>query len=338
MRPALSAVGQDSVVVESPARLHLGFMDLSSGVGRRFGSLGLTLDGVATRVVATRADRLEADGSQMRRVLRVLDVLRDATGVRRGIRIVVADAIPEHAGLGSGTQLALGVGCAFAKLFGLALTPREVAGLLDRGVRSGIGIGAFEHGGFLVDGGRGASDAPPPITSRIDFPEGWRVVLVLHPGAQGLHGAAEKAAFCALPPFPEARAAHLCRLVMMSLLPALAERDLFEFGRAVAELQRVVGDHFAPAQGGRFASALVAAALARLEAEGITCVGQSSWGPTGFAVVESDAVAAKAVESLEQQFAGKGLSFKIARGRNRGGVIALQPARAAGISVAQRVR
>ena len=334
MTPPLSAVRQDSVVVEAPGRLHLGFMDLSSGVGRRFGSVGITLDGVSTRVCATRADRVEAGGPQMRRVLRALDLLREVTGVRPGIRVVVGEAIPEHAGLGSGTQLALAVGSAFAKVFGLALTPRDIAGILDRGGRSGIGIGAFERGGFLVDGGRGASNAPPPITSRIEFPEAWRVVLILHPAAQGLHGASEKAAFRALPPFPEARAAHLCRLVMMNLLPALAERDLFEFGRAVNELQRIVGDHFASAQGGRFASAKVAAALARLEEEGVTCVGQSSWGPTGFAVVESEAVASKAVALLEQQFAGAGLRFVIARGRNRGGEIALQPARAAGINAA----
>ncbi len=78
-------------------------------------------------------------------------------------------------------------------------------------------------------------------------------------------------------------------------------------GARCSELQRIVGDHFASAQGGRFASARVAAALARLEAEGVTCVGQSSWGPTGFAVVESEAVAAQAVALLEKEFAGAGL-------------------------------
>jgi beta-RFAP synthase len=313
-------------------------MDLSSGIGRRFGSVGLTLDGMSTRVRASRADRVEAEGLQSSRVMRLVNLLREATGIRPGIRVVVEEAIPEHAGLGSGTQLALAVGSAFAKVFGLEMSPRDVAWILDRGGRSGIGIGAFERGGFLVDGGRGASDAPPPITSRIEFPEAWRVVLILHPAAQGLHGAAEKAAFGSLPPFPEARAAHLCRLVMMSLLPALVEGDLFEFGRAVNELQRIVGDHFAPAQGGRFASALVSAALARLEAEGVTCVGQSSWGPTGFAVVESEAIAWKAVASLEKQFAGAGLDLVVSRGRNRGGEIALQPARAAGVNAAQRAR
>lgn len=338
MTPPFSAVRQEQVVVVAPARLHLGFMDLSSGGGRRFGSLGVALDGVCTRVTALLADAVEVEGPQQQRVRRLLEVMRELTGVRRGLRVVVSEAIPEHAGLGSGTQLALAVGCVFARLFGLALAPRDIAGMLDRGARSGIGIGAFEQGGFLVDGGRGAVDAPPPITCRIEFPEDWRVLLILHAGARGLHGAAEKAAFHALPPFPEARAAHLCRLVMMSLLPALAERDLFAFGRAVQELQRVTGDHFAPAQGGRFASVEVAAALARLEAEGVSCVGQSSWGPTGFAVVESDAVAAQAVDTLKKEFVAAGLSFEVTRGRNRGGEIALQPARAAGLNAAPCAR
>jgi len=336
MAPALSSVRSEVVVVEAPARLHLGFVDPSGGSGRRFGSIGLTLDGMRTRVRAERAERVEAVGPQSGRVLRALDLLREATGVRPGVRITVEEAIPEHAGLGSGTQLTLAVGAAFARVFALALAPRDIAGILDRGARSGIGIGAFERGGFLVDGGRGANHAPPPITSRLEFPDAWRVVLILHPAAHGLHGVAEKTAFRSLAPFPEARVAHLCRLVMMSLLPALAESDLFEFGRAVNELQRIVGDHFAPAQGGRFSSSTVSAALSRLEAEGITCVGQSSWGPTGFAVVESEAIAWKAVARLEKQFAGSGLEFQVCPGRNRGGEIELQPARAAGITGSHR--
>src|SRR5258708_30309614 len=36
------------VVVFAPARLHLGFLDLDGGLGRRFGGLGLTIDGFGT--------------------------------------------------------------------------------------------------------------------------------------------------------------------------------------------------------------------------------------------------------------------------------------------------
>jgi predicted sugar kinase len=34
-----------TVSVTVPARLHLGFLDLDGGLGRRFGSLGMALDG-----------------------------------------------------------------------------------------------------------------------------------------------------------------------------------------------------------------------------------------------------------------------------------------------------
>ena len=104
----------------------------------------------------------------------------------------------------------------------------------------------------------------------------------------------------ALPPFPAEIAAHLCRLTLMRLLPAVAEADLDAAGPAVAEMQRRVGDHFAPAQGGRFTSPAVARVLAWLEAEGIPGVGQSSWGPTGFALLP-DAVTAERVKAAAER-------------------------------------
>src|SRR5690606_24073303 len=108
------------------------------------------------------------------------------------------------------------------------------------------------------------------------FPGSWRFVLVLDRRAQGLHGAEELAAFRSLPAFPAERAAHLARIVLMRVLPALTEQDLPAFGSAITELQAVIGDYFAAAQGGRFTSARVARALAWLAQAGATAIGQSS--------------------------------------------------------------
>src|SRR5258708_25991378 len=83
-------------------------------------------------------------------------------------------------------------------------------------------------------------------------------------------------------------ASHLCRLMLMQALPAMAERDIESFGNAIGELQRITGDYFAPAQGGRFASPAVAEVLAWFESQGIAGIGQSSWGPTGFAIVAGE--------------------------------------------------
>ena len=184
-------------------------------------------------------------------------------------RITVEATIPAHTGLGSGTQLALALGVGLARLAGRGTTAREVAQLLERGRRSGIGLGAFEQGGFLLDGGRADDGQPPPIIARLPFPDGWRLLLIFDGERQGLHGTSETGAFGSLPPYPPELAAQLCRLVVMRLLPGLATADLGAVGAAIGELQARVGDYFAPAQGGRFTSPAVSEVLAWLEGQGI---------------------------------------------------------------------
>lgn len=310
-----------AVRVSAPARLHLGFFDLNGGLGRRFGSLGITLDRPVTRVVAAPGGAPGASGPSARRAATFARKACDLFALPATCRLTVEQAIPEHSGLGSGTQMALAAGMAVSRLHGLDVAPRTVAHMLDRGQRSGIGIGAFESGGVLLDGGNATGDAPPPILARFDFPDDWRVILVLDPGFTGMHGAEETEAFGKLPRFPAERAAHLCRVVLMRALPAIAEADIDGFGAAVAELQRVVGDHFAPVQGGRYASTEVAQALTWFESQGVAGVGQSSWGPTGFALVRGEREARDLIAASRAR-AGRGkLDFVLCRGNNSGGRI-----------------
>jgi beta-ribofuranosylaminobenzene 5'-phosphate synthase len=311
------------VRVIAPARLHLGFLDLDGGLGRRFGSLGLTIDGLSARISAASAPATQVVGvGELDRAGALLDTLADAWRLPP-LRVTVEEAIPAHAGLGSGTQLALALGMGLARLAGRDESARDVARLLGRGRRSGIGIGAFEQGGFLLDGGSAGDGEPPPVTARLPFPEAWRVLLILDEARTGLHGAPENGAFRALPPFPAELAGLLCRLALLRLLPGLAVADLAAVGSALGEIQRRVGDHFAPAQGARFTSPAVSEALAWLEAQGIEGVGQSSWGPTGFALLESEARAAALRDEAERRFGRAGLRFLVARGRNRGAEIAV---------------
>lgn len=310
------------VEVVAPARLHFGFLDLDGGLGRRFGSLGLAIEGFATRVVVTRAgrDRIEGVG-ESERAARILARLRTAWNLPPA-HVAIEAVIPPHAGLGSGTQLGLALGVGLARLAGITAGPREVARLLERGARSGVGIGVFDQGGFILDGGRGG-DEPPPVTARLPFPAGWRILLLLDEAAEGLHGGREAAAFRTLPPFPPELAAHLCRLAVMRLLPGLADADLAAAGAAVGEIQRRVGDHFAPAQGGRFTSPRVAEALAWLEDQGIAGVGQSSWGPTGFAMVADAAEAERLRHHAADRW--RGLRLHAVTGRNRGAEVTVEP-------------
>jgi beta-ribofuranosylaminobenzene 5'-phosphate synthase len=319
-RNAASTLPQ--VRVTAPARLHFGFVDLHGGLGRRFGSLGLAIDRPALRLRASRCAAAEIVGPGAERVSRVLGALHQKYGLEPAARIEIEEAIPEHAGLGSGTQLTLAAAVALCALAGRTVPVPELARALQRGSRSGIGSGVFELGGFVVDGGRGDADAAPPVISRLPFPPDWRIVLVFDRRLSGLHGEREAAAFRDLPRFPERQAERLARLVLMKLLPALAEAQLEDFGSALTELQQTIGDHFAPAQGGRYSSPRVENALRRLAGSGAAGYGQSSWGPTGFAIFGSQPAAETAIECLGDARDGSDpQSIQIARACNRGAQI-----------------
>jgi beta-RFAP synthase len=314
-----------SVVV--PARLHLGFLDLEGGLGRRFGSLGITLEGPYTKLTAAPGSATTVEGPDAERARAYLDQLVTHYELAGGLNLVIEEAIPAHAGLGSGTQLALAVGTAVCQLYGIDADAPEIAQLLDRGTRSGIGLGAFLQGGVLLDGGKGETDQPPPIISRFAFPEEWRILLITDRSSDGVHGQEEVEAFQNLPPFPAESAERLCRIAVMKALPALAERDFESFGGAVAEIQRTVGDHFAPAQGGRFASSGVSEVLEWIDDQGIGGIGQSSWGPTGFALVGSAGRGNRLLEAARKRWpTGAGLKFELLAGRNIGATAAINQA------------
>ena len=334
-----------AISLRAYARLHMGFFDMDGTLGRRFGSIGVGLNELYTRLDLSLANDWEAEGAASEKGLMLAQQLaaRLQSPVRARIRL--HETIPEHAGLGSGTQLALAVGVALTRLAGLNLTVREIAGLMNRGARSGIGIGTFEHGGLVVDGGRKPGTLVPPLLSRLALPDGWRFILVLDEADQGLSGSSEISAFQTLPPFPEARAALAYGSVSWPAAeaertklrsegheprwdvvpdeandPAVAEQDLPAFGAAISEIQQVIGEYFAPAQGGRcHTSSRVADWLHYLHRQGAVGIGQSSWGPTGFCMVDTPTRAAALVRAAREHLGETHtLRVLVASARNRG--------------------
>jgi beta-ribofuranosylaminobenzene 5'-phosphate synthase len=308
-----------SVAVTVPARLHLGFLDLNGGLGRRFGSIGLAINGLKTSITFTAASQLRVTGPESERVRGYLQAMQRALDIETTCHVRIEEVVPAHAGLGSGTQIALAVAAGVRRFHGLPLDVRGDAVRLERGARSGVGIGLFDHGGLVVDGGRGPLTTAAPVVSRMPFPAHWRIMVVLDPHRQGVHGPDEREVFSKLSPSSDGEAAHLCRLVLMKALPALAECDIAGFGSAIKEMQVLLGDYFAAIQGGsRFSSPEVAAALAALEDEGAYGIGQSSWGPTGFAFAPSAEDANRLVESIYRHPRCRDLDIRTVAGLNHG--------------------
>ena len=206
-------------------------------------------------------------GAEALRAAAYLDVLTRRLGLPAAYGVTIHEAIPDHVGLGSGTQLALALAAALRHLECLAPDLPSDALALQRSQRSGIGAGLFERGGVIVDGGRAERTVTPPVIARLDFPR--RVAR--HPGARfarsrACTGAQETEFFAALGPFDAAASAEICRLVLIKALPAVAEADIDAFGAAIERMQEIVGAYFAPAQGGApYTSAAVAETLAALK-------------------------------------------------------------------------
>jgi beta-ribofuranosylaminobenzene 5'-phosphate synthase len=308
-----------TVRVEAPARLHMGMLDASGEGARRFGGLGVALSRPAVVVEASASDELTVEGPDAERALALAQRCRGAlgtAGAAGGARLRVLEAIPAHVGLGSGTKLALAVTAALSALAGRSPDPAAMAHTAGRGARSAVGLWTFVLGGLVVEGGvRPGVAQPAPLLMRHAMPDEWRCVLVIPAAEPGLSGGAEEAAFADLRPDP-GRSAEIAHIVLTALLPALVERDVLEFGGALTRLQRLVGDAFAPIQGGTFhprAGALVDALLLL----GAAGAGQSSWGPAVYGIVGDEQQGDDLARRLEPEV-GAGGRVDVVRFDNRG--------------------
>ena len=163
----------------------------------------------------------------------------------------------------------------------------------------------------MVEGGRRAkSDECGPLIARLPFPQSWRCVVVVPDGPPGISGADEAEAFARLAKPSEHDVEHVSHLVLMALLPALTDGDLDAFGRALTEIQEVTGRWFAPAQGGTFASGPSRMLVRQLAEWGAAGVGQSSWGPTIYGIVDGADAATRLVERVKIALGSSGQVFE----------------------------
>jgi beta-ribofuranosylaminobenzene 5'-phosphate synthase len=293
------------ICVEAVSRLHFGLFSLGGAThwpacdgqgqvpARRFGGVGLMVNHPGLRLRLEPAEEWSAEGPLADRALHYACRLAEALSGHslQPQRIIMERCAPEHAGLGTGTQLALAVALAVMSSAGIPWTEPfalTCAGLLGRGTRSALGMYGFLQGGFLVEAGKADDAAMSPLVFSNDFPSDWRIILIQPKAASGLHGQAERQAFAQLQsvPIPPTSTDSLARLALLGMIPALLDRDLPAFGEALYDFNRRVGELFAPVQGGPYAHPAAAELVAFLRSRGVRGVGQSSWGPTLFAVVE----------------------------------------------------
>ncbi len=278
------------VIVSTGARLHFGLLAHAPQAKRQFGGVGLMVEHPGFQLSAevcddaTETDHYTGPDAWRQRVLDAVQRSRETPlpAVPK-CQWILTTSIDQHVGLGSGTQLALAVAQAYAALQGeTSLGPTALAHRAGRGLRSALGIHGFQEGGLLVDGGKRSKEQISPAVARVAWPTEWPLLLVRPRNACGLCGAAEINAFANLAPMSDAVSAQLCQLALLELLPATLERDFEACSEALFQFGRLVGEYFAPAQGGTYSTPQTTSLVKHLRDQGIRGVGQSSWGPTAF--------------------------------------------------------
>jgi beta-ribofuranosylaminobenzene 5'-phosphate synthase len=290
--------------IKTPSRIHMTLIDMNGQLGRVDGGIGITLEEPYILITAKLADTVTVRGDPElnERMKKACEIICPGCGVE----IDIKKSYWNHIGLGSGTQAALAAGMAISCLYDLKLFPRQIAEKVGRGGTSGIGIASFERGGFILDGGHRmeAKNAflpssfsrgvpPAPILCQRNFPD-WDIVLAIPP-TKGAHDLYEKDMFAKICPIPLNEVEKLSHIILMQMLPALAEEDLDTFGKAVNSIQEI-GFKRREVELQPTARGLIDALLAG----GAAGAGLSSFGPTVYAITDQPRKVEAAVKSYDK--------------------------------------
>jgi beta-ribofuranosylaminobenzene 5'-phosphate synthase len=315
------------IVVETPSRIHLTLTDLTGNCGRVDGGVGIALDEPNILLEAERSRDLVVVGENAERAGAAARAIADHFGLG-GARMSIRSGYRMHVGLGGGTQLGIAAAKALCDLYHQPVTVREIAKIISRGGTSGIGTAAFETGGFIVDGGhtfgpgkdkldfRPSSASPgvppPPVIARHAFPRDWKILLAIPNIPKGAHGKKEVDIFREYCPVPLADVHELCYQILVRMVPSVVEGDLDEFGAAVNRVQELGFKKIEV----MLQHPLVHRLMAEMREAGAACSGLSSFGPTVFAIADTQCrdIEAAAFEAMEEV----GGDVLITRCRNEG--------------------
>jgi beta-ribofuranosylaminobenzene 5'-phosphate synthase len=182
-----------------------------------------------------------------------------------------------------------------------------------------VGSWTFAAPGLVVEAGVREGGSISPLVARHPMPERWRCVLALPRDEEGLSGDAEERFFDRLHERP-AGELSVSRLMLTALLPGLVTGDIDEFGAALSEIQREIGSMFAAQQGGVF-HPRAAPVVEALQALGVGAVGQSSWGPTVYGILDGPGRADAVADQLRAAV-GPGTDVRVVDFDRRGASVA----------------
>ncbi|MCD1295742.1 GHMP kinase [Methanocella sp. CWC-04] len=287
--------------ISTPSRLHFGLIDFNGDLGRIDGGTGVSLSNPGNVLSIRRGKSFQVNGSNPKLIQDIAqNICNKLNRPLPDMEITVEEEIPSHAGFGSKTQMSLALAYAICREYGISYTNiDELSRLVGRGGTSGIGVRAFDRGGFILDcghsfgKGKEKSSCMPssaskakvsPQVLRCDVPEDWRFVLVTPLNYEGSHGKSEVDIFESSFPLNETETNKICRVILMQLVPGILEKDIATFGKAINTMQNI-GFKNVEVQ---LKSPLVPNLLSIMNNAGSYGSGMSSFGPTVFGLTDND--------------------------------------------------
>jgi beta-RFAP synthase len=292
------------VDVVAGSRLHFGLLSFGNNSVRQFGGAGVMVSTPAVHLRVSPAERFLVTGPAKDRVAAIVRAWSAWRKVESlACRIDVLELPWLHTGLGVGTQLTLSVSHALDAWTGYPTPPiAEVAVAMGRGRRSAVGTYGFAWGGLIAEGGK-SEEMLSPLDRRLALPEAWRFVLVCPDGVRGLDGPRENATFQHLPPVPADVSRELVSELQDHLLPAVVAGRFEAFSESVYRFGYRAGLCYATVQGGPYNGPRPTELVRAIRDLGVVGTGQSSWGPTVFAICRDASQAESLIRGLaDRQF------------------------------------
>ncbi|MFP6673571.1 MAG: hypothetical protein VB878_00700 [Pirellulaceae bacterium] len=289
--------------VSSPARIHFGLFAFGEKWERQYGGVGAMVSLPRVQLDVREAVSFQATGKAAGRVMAF------ATAWGKYYRLplpplqIHVEQLPrQHSGLGVGTQLGLCTAAACQAATGMkGIAAADWATSVGRGERSAIGTYGFLQGGLIAERGKTKEERISPLEVRCNLPESWRFLLIRRRG-EGLSGTKERRAFLRLPSVAPQTRHRLVQLAHEGLIPAAIQADWQLFSDSLFEFSQLAGSCFAEVQGGDYNGESITELVRFLREIGLPGVGQTSWGPTVFALAVSQSHAEEKMMEITDRF------------------------------------
>jgi beta-ribofuranosylaminobenzene 5'-phosphate synthase len=299
-------ISKDSngVNIQTPARLHFSLIDLNGELGRIDGGIGVAISKPNWDIKIERSGTWSKPGY----IQEPLEAIKKQMNPKDQYKITIHSELPIHVGLGSQTQLSLALAHGISKLEGKEYEIKDLARMVGRGGTSGIGVAAYEYGGFIFDGGHSVADKseflpshfssakPAVLIQRIEVPEDWYFVVAIPDVGKGKYGTEEVEIFKNYCPIPAEEVNKLSRIILMQMLPAIVEDDIDQFGRGLNSIQNIGFKRIENELQHEFIKKLQEFYLNT----GASGTGLSSFGPATFCMIRSKSAAIKLAAETEK--------------------------------------